>query len=331
MPLEVRSSADHRLVHHNDYVAADFHSAELVEHSRELEQPHGRGYQAHWYFDGIRMAYAHWHYLAPFAAEWRTDLDVVHLHFNLRGRTVIENRLAGFTTRLASYQHNLSYSRGFEGTIRHEELESETFILQFTRPAFLALARQANEPLRRFAEQMEAGHQLELCPEPLHLHLALHQAIREVLHCRVQGPLRKLFLSAKALEILVLQAEAFEQHQQRPPRTVRSEYDQERLLFARDYLIQHLQLPPTLPELARLAGLNEYKLKRGFREQFGQTVFGYLADYRLREARAQLIGGRKTASELAFELGYSSLQHFSAAFRKRFGVSPRELRGGAGG
>lgn len=328
MPLEVRSSATGSLIHHNSYVAADFHSPELVEQTRELDLPHGRGYQAHWYFDGIRMAYSRWRYVqAPFEEEWRTDLDVVHLHFNLRGRSVIENRRAGLTARLGSYQHNLSYARGFEGCIRSEELEAETFILQFTRPAFLALAAQANEPLRRFAEHISAGRERELCPEPLHLNLALHQAIREVLHCRFQGPLKKLFLSAKALEILVLQAEAFERHQQQAPRrTVRSEYDQERLLFARDYLIQHVHLPPSLPELARIAGLNECKLKRGFKEQFGQTVFGYLADFRLSEARAQLIEGGKTASELAFELGYSSLQHFSAAFKKKFGVSPRELR-----
>ena len=107
---------------------------------------------------------------------------------------------------------------------------------------------------------------------------------------------------------------------------MRTEYDQERLLFARDYLIQHLHLPPSLPELARIAGLNEFKLKNGFKELFGQPVFAYLAEYRLQEAQAQLLEGRKTASELAFELGYSSLQHFSTAFKKKFGVSPRELR-----
>jgi AraC family transcriptional activator of pyochelin receptor len=325
MPLEVRHRGDNHLIHQNSYVAANFHSAELVEQVREVELPTGKGHLAHWYFDGIRMAYSHWHYRQPFVAEWRTDLDVVHLHFNLRGRVVIENRLVGSSTRMGSYQHNLWYTRGFEGTFSHEELESETFILQFTKPAFLALAQQANEPLRRFCDEIMAGHQLVLHEHSLHLGLALHTAIREVLSCRFAGPLKKLFLYSKALEILVLQAEAFEQAQQ-PRRHARTDYDQERLLFARDYLIQHLALPPSLPELARLAGLNEFKLKKGFKELFGQTVFGYLSDYRLADARAQLLERQKTASELAFELGYSSLQHFSAAFKKKFGVSPTQLR-----
>jgi|SRR6476661_554515 len=324
MPLEVRHHGDHRLLHHNNHVAADFHSAELVEQARELELPTGKGYMAHWYFDGIRMAYSRWQYQQPFAADWHTDLDVVHLHFNLRGRTIIENRRAGITTHMGSYQHNLSYTQGFDGTIRHEDREAEMFILQFTKPAFVALARQANEPLRRFCEAVLSGQQLVLSPQGLHLGLALHTAIREVLNCRFAGPLKKLFLYSKALEILVLQAEAFEQAQA-PRRFARTEYDQERLQFARDYLIQHLDLPPTLPELARLAGINEFKLKKGFKELFGQTVFGYLSDYRLEAARAHLLERQKTASELAFELGYSSLQHFSAAFKKKFGVSPTQL------
>ncbi|MBF9223176.1 helix-turn-helix transcriptional regulator [Hymenobacter ruricola] len=326
MPLEVRHGSSHLLIHRNDYVASDFDATELVEHAREIELPIGKGYQAHWYFDGIRLAYARWHYREAFTADWQTDLDVVHLHFNLRGRTIIENRRAGTVLHLASYQHNLSYAHGFEGTIRNEELEAETFILQFTKPAFLALAQQANEPLRRFCAAVLAGQQLVLSEQGLHLNLALHTAIREVLDCRFAGPLKKLFLYSKALEILVLQADAFEQAQA-PRRYARTDYDQERLLFARDYLVQHLALPPSLPELARVAGLNEFKLKKGFKELFGQTVFGYLSDYRLADARAQLQDRQKTASELAFELGYSSVQHFSTAFKKKFGVSPTELKG----
>lgn len=325
MPLEVRHQDTRQLLHQNCYVAGDFHSTELVEQTLDVDLPTGRGHLAHWYFEGIRMAYACWHYHQPFAAEWRTDLDVVHLHFNLRGRTTIENHRAGFSAQLASYQHNMWYANGFEGLIRSEELEEETFILQFTRPAFLALAQQANEPLRRFCDAVLAGRQGLLSEQSLSLGLALHSAIREVLSCRFVGPLKKLFLYSKALEILVLQAEAFEQAQA-PRRHVRSDYDRERLLFARDYLIQHLTLPPSLPELARVAGLNEFKLKAGFKELFGQTVFGYLSDYRLADAKAQLLERRKTASELAFELGYSSVQHFSTAFKKKFGVSPTQLR-----
>jgi AraC-like DNA-binding protein len=85
-------------------------------------------------------------------------------------------------------------------------------------------------------------------------------------------------------------------------------------------------MPPTLSELAKAVGINEYKLKKGFKETFGNTVFGYLADTRLELARIELFEKKKSVSQLAFELGYSSIQHFSNAFKKKFGVSPGRLK-----
>jgi AraC-like DNA-binding protein len=91
-------------------------------------------------------------------------------------------------------------------------------------------------------------------------------------------------------------------------------------------LLAHLDCPPSLTELAKVAGLNAYKLKRGFKETFGVPAFQYLADVRLGRAREDMLAGRKSATEIAFELGYSSLPHFSHAFKKKFGVSPSRVR-----
>ncbi len=106
---------------------------------------------------------------------------------------------------------------------------------------------------------------------------------------------------------------------------IKKEYDRERILFAREYLILHIDIPPSLPELSRLAGINEFKLKNGFKELFGQPVFAWLADYRLETARSELMKGDRTVTEIAFELGFSSPQHFSTAFKKKYGVSPKQI------
>lgn len=106
---------------------------------------------------------------------------------------------------------------------------------------------------------------------------------------------------------------------------IRKEYDRERILFARDYLMRHMENPPSLPGLSRLAGINEFKLKNGFKELFGQPVFAWLAEYRLETARGELMKGDRTVTEIAFELGFSSPQHFSSAFKNKYGVSPREM------
>jgi AraC-like DNA-binding protein len=75
-----------------------------------------------------------------------------------------------------------------------------------------------------------------------------------------------------------------------------------------------------------MVGLNEYKLKRGFKETFNTTVFGYLADQRLNLAQQYLRDTDKTAAEISAELGYCTPQHFNNAFKRKFGFTPYSVR-----
>jgi AraC-like DNA-binding protein len=105
-----------------------------------------------------------------------------------------------------------------------------------------------------------------------------------------------------------------------------NDYDKGRLLFARQYLLEHLTMPPSIDELARIAGINSFKLKNGFKELFGDTIFGYLNGFRLEKAYHMVLSGEKNMTQIAFELGFSSLQHFSTAFKKAYGCSPKKIK-----
>jgi len=85
--------------------------------------------------------------------------------------------------------------------------------------------------------------------------------------------------------------------------------------------------PPTLTDLARQVGINDCTLKRRFRQVFGTTVFGYLHNYRMEQARTLLLENQLTIAAIAHRVGYNNLCAFSTAFRKKFGMSPREMRG----
>jgi AraC-like DNA-binding protein len=87
-----------------------------------------------------------------------------------------------------------------------------------------------------------------------------------------------------------------------------------------------LEEPPSLPELARSVGLNEFKLKVGFRTHFGTSVFGYLRAQRMDQARRLLVRGELSVTEVAARVGYSNPSKFAAAFRKHFGRPPSALR-----
>jgi len=107
---------------------------------------------------------------------------------------------------------------------------------------------------------------------------------------------------------------------------VRTPGDKEKIIAVRDLINERLGDPPSLSQIARTVGINEYKLKRGFKEIFNTTVFGYLTEQRLLLAYQYLMDTRKTAAEISFELGYSTPQHFNNVFKKRFGLTPDSIR-----
>jgi AraC-like DNA-binding protein len=91
---------------------------------------------------------------------------------------------------------------------------------------------------------------------------------------------------------------------------------------AKAILINNLDNPPSLLELARQVGVSERKLKQGFRSCFGTTAFKYLHHYRMARSRQLLAEGSMSVAEVANSVGYSHLSHFAAAFKRQFGVNP---------
>lgn len=146
----------------------------------------------------------------------------------------------------------------------------------------------------------------------------------QILECSLSPPVRDIFLNAKALEMLACCLTALEKDP-RPghvcPCRLR-EREREKIRLARDILISDLEAPPSLEQLAARAGLNATKLKRGFRQLFGTSVFDYLRNYRLETARRILEKDEVSVTEAAMTVGYSNIGHFCAAFKKQFGASP---------
>jgi len=168
--------------------------------------------------------------------------------------------------------------------------------------------------------------------EPQHFPLgnttpAVRWGLQQILTCPYHGWTRQLYLEGKVLELIALQTH---QWMQAPvgsalPRCLKpAQVDQ--IHEAAHLLEQHLEAPPSLLQLARWVGLNDCTLKRGFRQVFGTTVFGYLRQRRLEQARQLLLEQQLSVTEAATAVGYTHVGHFAAAFKRAFGVSPRQLR-----
>ena len=150
--------------------------------------------------------------------------------------------------------------------------------------------------------------------------------ILQVIHSRYTGDLQKLFLLSKSIELLVLSAEACNKAATQRETIIKSKTDKEKIIAVRDLINARVTSPPNLSEIAKNVGLNEYKLKRGFKETFNTTIFSYLTEQRLNLAHQYLLNSDKTAAEISVELGYATPQHFNNAFKKKFGITPVLVR-----
>ncbi|WP_414620445.1 helix-turn-helix domain-containing protein [Calothrix sp. CCY 0018] len=159
-----------------------------------------------------------------------------------------------------------------------------------------------------------------------YLHLAkttsgMRDIINQILNCPYQGITRRLYLESKALELIALRVEQIQGDTPNISKQLHSD-NIECIYYARDILINNLENPPSLMELSRMVGLNDCTLKKGFREVFGTTAFGYLYNYRLETARNLLESRKAKITDIVQMVGFKDRSYFAAAFRKKFGVNP---------
>lgn len=131
------------------------------------------------------------------------------------------------------------------------------------------------------------------------------------------GSARSLYLESCVLGLLAERIESADY----PQRHAASSLDVAHAAKARAHLDANLMVPPTIIELARLVGTNDFKLKRAFKHAFGTTIFGYVRQRRLERAATDLYAGLPVAAAAAVA-GYECPRCFAQAFRRRYGVLP---------
>lgn len=153
---------------------------------------------------------------------------------------------------------------------------------------------------------------------------AMFRLMTEMLSAPYTGTLNHLFIEAKATELLLLQITQFDRQIVNTEKL--SPSDTERLIFIKEYLDHHFADNLSIYSIARHAGINQTRLKSGFKQLFHNTVFGHITELRLTEARRLLLEEKLYVSEVADRVGYKYPHYFAAAFKKRFGISPANFK-----
>lgn len=287
----------------------------------------GRMMGVTWQCDGILLGHAVSRFteLSGFHSK-SVNTDVVRMHFGLKGDYMFTYNQLGRTFDLVGGHHNIMYSREFEMTVQPKTLEIETFGIQFPKDVFIQFTQNASDALKRFSEAIILGKSTILTGNWGTIDSPIQQVIQQIIHCKYSENLKKLFLLSKSIELLVLCADACEASERKTETFIKTKTDKEKIIAVRDLINERVHCPPNLSEIAQHVGLNEYKLKKGFKETFNNTIFGYLTDQRLQLARQYLVDTQQTAAEISTQLGYATPQHFNNAFKKKFGVTPFSVR-----
>ena len=146
--------------------------------------------------------------------------------------------------------------------------------------------------------------------------------VQDILACLYQGPYRRLFMESKAMELMTQSLwRACQKIQGEETAGLRA-VDIERVTNAKKFMDVNFRKDIKLLDLAQYVGLPHTKLNLYFRQLYGTTVFGYLRELRISEARSLLSDGKVNVTEAAYSVGYSSLSHFAKVFKKHCGQAP---------
>ncbi len=156
------------------------------------------------------------------------------------------------------------------------------------------------------------------------LNPAMAVVLSQMLQAKVHDSIRALYFKGKIYELLSLYFNKGGDEDIESCPFLVDEVQVGKIHLAKKIVLDRMASPPSLTELATEIGLNTKKLKEGFKQLYGQTVFSYLLDHKMEEARRMLDSQQHNVNEVGLKLGYSTSSHFIAAFKKKYGTTPKK-------
>lgn len=150
--------------------------------------------------------------------------------------------------------------------------------------------------------------------------------LNDIRKCPLNGNLRSMVMEAKIIEFIALQLNQLVKEDHGKSSQKMKASDRDALFALKEFLNKSFTKDHSLRSLSKTFGLNEFKLKRGFKELFGTTVFDYLHDLKMEYAHQMLCADDVFINEVSGLVGYKNPNHFSTAFKRKFGINPTQLR-----
>ena len=153
---------------------------------------------------------------------------------------------------------------------------------------------------------------------------AIAVVLSQMMNYNLHPSIKELYIKGKVYELISLYFNRTEDADMEQCPFLVDEDNIKRIRKAKEIVIARMAEPPTLVELSEEIGLSLKRLKEGFKQIYGDTVFGFLFDYKMETARKMLESGKYNVNEVGLKVGYSTGSHFISAFKKKYATTHKK-------
>lgn len=257
----------------------------------------------------------------PIRFEREMGTDIIQFYFGLKGSGKFIFSQGAYALALNEEKSLILYNPQKKLPV-HLEIAPNTWIISVlisikkfhslfsTEAEFIGFLTPENQDKKYYGEE-------DITP-------SMAIVLNQLFNFYMNPSIKKLYYTGKIYELLSLLFNQNEDQNLENCPFLSDEDDVVKIKKAKDIIISKMAEPPTLQELADMVGINIKKLKLGFKQIYGDSVFSFLFDYKMEYARKLLDNGSYNVNEVGVKIGYSSASHFIAAFKKKFGTTPKK-------
>lgn len=272
-------------------------------------------------YSGLQICYSDYHFHHCFSNRFHSKEQMVEIQFNLSGERHMliggKDRILDRGTSALLLMEDFDVRFTLENHERHRSFSLGVPVSLFN----FAVAQAAGREENHFKKLLDASifKKIQLSVSPYEQEL-----VKKLIHDAQQPKRSVLLIEGTAYELLDRTLQKLFGRDSLPEGL--SAADVRKVSLAHEILEARYASPPSLLQLAKEIGLNDYKLKLGFKHCYGTTVYGFIRQARMERAMELLRGGEANVTEVAFAVGYHNVSAFSQKFRQTYAVSPSEVR-----
>jgi AraC-like DNA-binding protein len=257
----------------------------------------------------------------PFHVEKQINQGLIQFHFGIKGKAKFIFNQGNYTLDLKEEKALLLYNPQKELPL-NLILEPQTWVISViisikkfhalfsTEASYIPFLSGENQDKKYYNES-------DISP-------SMAIVLSQLFHYNLHPNIKNLYYKGKGYELLSLFFNRSEDPDAEQCPFLIDEENVMKIKKAKEIVIANMAEPPGLQELADQVGLNLKKLKMGFKQIYGDTVYGFLFDYKMECARKLLDSGSYNVNEVGLKIGYSTGSHFIAAFKKKFATTPKK-------